>query len=109
MLSFSLGRTIWRTTRNFTVFSKSCIFMINMNLNLTILQSIYLIFLFFLLFAIVESKASVKSPSTKRSKQNDKLNHRLVLEMKPMKQGRKIILTPSIASVEPSSKPALSH
>ena len=79
MLSFSLGRTIWRTIRSFTVLSKSCIFLVNINLNKTILQSTYLIFLFSLLFAIVEFKASVKTLLIKRSKQKDKLNHRLVL------------------------------
>ena len=40
MLSFSLGITIkWRSIRSFTVLFKSCIFMVNMNLNKTILQS----------------------------------------------------------------------
>ena len=52
--------------------------MVNMNLNKTILQSAYVIFLFSLLFAIVEFKASVKTPSIKRSKQKDKISHRLV-------------------------------
>ena len=79
MLSFSLGRTTWRTIRSFTVLSKSCIFLVNINLNKTILQSTYLIFLFSLLFAIVVFKASVKTLLIKRSKQKDKLNHRLVL------------------------------
>ena len=46
VLSFSLGRTIWRTIWSVTVLSKSCIFLFNMNLNKTILQSTYLIFLF---------------------------------------------------------------
>ena len=60
MMSFSLGRTIWRTIRSFTVLSKSCIFLVNMNLNKTILQSTYLIFLFSLLFAIVNLKLLLK-------------------------------------------------
>ena len=54
------------------------IFIVNMNLNKTILQSAYLIFVS-LLFAIVEFKASVKTPLIKRSQQKDKLNRRLVL------------------------------
>ena len=44
-----------------------------------LLQSIYLIFIFSLLFANVKFRASVKIPVIKRSKQKDKLNHRLVL------------------------------
>ena len=38
--AFSLGITImWRSIRSFTVLFKSCIFMVNMNLDKTILQS----------------------------------------------------------------------
>ena len=106
MLSFSLGRTIWRTIRSFTVLSKSCIFLVNMNLNKTTLQSTYLIFLFSLLFAIVEFKAFVKTPFIKRSKQKDKLNHRLVLQIHETHEAREKNdkLTPSNASVGPLSK-----
>ena len=43
------------------------------------MQSRYLIFIFFLLIANVKFRASVKIPLIKRSKQKDKLNHRLVL------------------------------
>ena len=38
---------------SFTVLFKSCIFMVNMNLNKTMLPSIYIVFRLFLLFAIV--------------------------------------------------------
>ena len=37
---------------------KSCIFMVNMNLNITILQFIYIISRFFLVFAIVKLQFS---------------------------------------------------
>ena len=54
MLSFSLGITIiWRSTLSLTVLFKSCIFVVNMNLNKTILQSIYIIFRLFLLSLIL--------------------------------------------------------
>lgn len=50
-------------------------------LNKTILnlQSIYPIFLFFLLFAIVEFRISAKTPLIKGIKQKDQVNNRLVL------------------------------
>ena len=54
------------------------LFKVNFNLN-KVLQSICLIFIFFLLFANVKFRTSVKMPLIKRSKQKDKLNHRLVL------------------------------
>ena len=43
------GKTV-RVGRS-AVFFKSCIFMVNMNLNKTILQSLYIIFRLFLLFS----------------------------------------------------------
>ena len=39
---------IWRSIQSFTVISKSCIFKVNMNLNKTFLQSIYMPGFFFL-------------------------------------------------------------
>ena len=51
----------------------------NMNLNKSILQSVYLIFLIFLFFAAIEFRASVKTPLIEQSKKKDKLSHRLVL------------------------------
>lgn len=53
--------------------------LVNLNLIKTILHSIYLIFLYFLLFTIIEFRASVKIQSLKRSKHKDKHNHLLVL------------------------------
>ena len=45
-----INSSLWQSIRSFTVLFKSCIFMVNMNLNKTILQSIYIIFRLFLLF-----------------------------------------------------------
>ena len=47
----------------------------NLKLNKTIMPSIYPIFLFSLLFAIVEFRTSVKTPLIKRSKQKDEINY----------------------------------
>ena len=46
--------SIWQSIRSFTVLFKSCIFVVNINLNKTILQSIYIIFRFFLLFVCLK-------------------------------------------------------
>ena len=46
--------SIWQSIRSFTVLFKGCIFMVNINLNKTILQSIYIIFRFFLLFVCLK-------------------------------------------------------
>ena len=48
------ARAAAKETRSFTVLFKSCIFMVNINLNKTILQSIYIIFRLFLLFACLK-------------------------------------------------------
>lgn len=59
-----------------TVVFKTCLYVVNLNSNK---QSCNLYILhFFLLFAIFELRASVKTPLTKRSKQKDNLNQILV-------------------------------
>ena len=81
-MSFPLGR-IWRSIRSLTALFKSCLLKVNLNLNKTILQSIYLLFLLsYYLQSLYLELLYVKTgltPLMKRSKQKDKLNHRLVL------------------------------
>ena len=83
MMSFPLGR-IWRSIpRSLTALFKSCLLKVNLNLNKTILQSIYLLFLlsYYLqsLYLELQYVKTGLTPLMKRSKQKDKLSHRLVL------------------------------